>query len=140
MLVGDPTKFAMVSCAACLIVTGLLTVALPADEPDAAGIEFFEARIRPVLAEHCYGCHSTKAAAEKKLKGGLLVDSQDGLLKGGGSYDGTHGAVFVISTSGKVIQRLDLPARPVPCGLAATRGQLIVTCVDGQAAAFEELK
>ena len=53
---------------------------------------------------------------------------------------GFKGFQDVISSSGKVIQRLDLPARPVPCGLAATRGRLIVTCIEGQVAAFEELK
>jgi hypothetical protein len=52
---------------------------LRAAEP-AADAEFFEKRVRPVLAEHCYKCHSAQA---KKLKGGLLLDSRDGLLKGG---------------------------------------------------------
>jgi len=42
--------------------------------------EFFENKIRPVLAERCYGCHSTEAG---KDKGGLLLDSRDALLKGG---------------------------------------------------------
>lgn len=48
--------------------------------PDHAGIEFFEKKIRPVLVEHCYQCHSTQA---KKQRGGLLLDSRDGLRKGG---------------------------------------------------------
>ncbi len=46
------------------------------------GVEFFEAKIRPALAEHCYGCHS---AAAKKIKGGLRLDSVGGLRKGGDS-------------------------------------------------------
>jgi cytochrome c553 len=41
--------------------------------------DFFESRIRPVLAQECYSCH---AAATKK-NGGLTVDSRAGLLKGG---------------------------------------------------------
>src|SRR5262249_13925687 len=41
--------------------------------------EFFEARIRPVLAERCFSCHTSS-----KL-GGLQMDSRDGLLKGGKS-------------------------------------------------------
>jgi hypothetical protein len=49
---------------------------------DQAGIDFFERKIRPVLVEHCYGCHSETA---KKLRGGLLLDSRDGLRKGGDS-------------------------------------------------------
>ena len=35
-------------------------------------LEFFEAKIRPVLIEHCYECHSAKS---KEVKGSLLVDS-----------------------------------------------------------------
>ena len=46
----------------------------------AEQIEFFERRIRPVLVENCYSCHSSNA---KKLKGGLLLDSRAGLLEGG---------------------------------------------------------
>jgi len=49
-----------------------------ADDP--AGIAFFEQKIRPVLVEHCYECHSAKA---KKLKGGLYLDSKAGWQKGG---------------------------------------------------------
>lgn len=46
------------------------------------GIEFFENKIRPVLSKHCYECHAVQA---KKLKAGLLLDSQEGMLKGGDS-------------------------------------------------------
>jgi len=44
------------------------------------GPSFFEQKIRPVLADHCYKCHSTKAT---KLKGGLALDSRERALKGG---------------------------------------------------------
>jgi hypothetical protein len=50
-----------------------------------AGVEFFEKKIRPVLVEHCYQCHSADAKKNKKLKAGLLLDTRDGLLKGGDS-------------------------------------------------------
>ena len=56
-----------------------------AQTPDAKGIEFFEAKIRPVLVEQCYKCHSAEAAKAKKLRGGLLLDTRAGLLKGGDS-------------------------------------------------------
>src|SRR5579885_2020833 len=49
---------------------------------DAEGLQFFEQKIRPVLVEQCYECHS---AGSKNLKGGLYLDSRDGLLKGGDS-------------------------------------------------------
>ena len=42
--------------------------------------DFFENKIRPMLADHCYKCHSSHA---DKLKGGLLLDSREALLKGG---------------------------------------------------------
>ncbi len=47
--------------------------------------DFFESKIRPVLVEHCYDCHSADAAKAGKLKAGLLLDSRDGILLGGDS-------------------------------------------------------
>ena len=46
------------------------------------GIAFFEQKIRPVLVEQCYSCHSAEA---KKLKGNLYLDSRAGWQKGGDS-------------------------------------------------------
>ena len=54
--------------------------AAPADGSGAKGVEFFEGRIRPLLAAKCYQCHSRES---KKTKGGLLLDSPEGLIKGG---------------------------------------------------------
>ncbi len=62
----------------CLLALPLL--AAGAAEQD--GIEFFEAKIRPLLVDNCYSCHSAKA---NKRKGGLLVDSAPALLAGGDS-------------------------------------------------------
>lgn len=50
--------------------------------PTPAQVEFFEKRIRPLFAEACYRCHSADA---DKLKGALLLDSREGVLKGGDS-------------------------------------------------------
>lgn len=70
-----------------LFMTVWLTVPLvngvAAAEPQAADVEFFEKRIRPVLAEHCYSCHSADAKQQQKLKGGLLLDTRDGSRSGG---------------------------------------------------------
>lgn len=44
-------------------------------------LDFFEKKVRPVLVEHCYECHSVG----KKVKGGLALDSQAAVLKGGDS-------------------------------------------------------
>src|SRR5580692_9005327 len=40
--------------------------------------EFFETKVRPVLANNCYACHTASAM------GGLRLDSLDAMLKGGG--------------------------------------------------------
>src|SRR6266545_1743064 len=45
-----------------------------------AQTQFFESKIRPVLADNCYKCHSQQA---EKIKGGLLLDTREGVLKGG---------------------------------------------------------
>ncbi len=47
---------------------------------EAAQLEFFEKKVRPVLAEQCFNCHS----ANTNSKGGLRVDDRNGLLQGGG--------------------------------------------------------
>ena len=45
------------------------------------GVEFFEKRVRPLLAEQCLECHT----AGKKTKGGLALDSRAGWQAGGDS-------------------------------------------------------
>lgn len=57
----------------------------PASEeakPTRDQLEFFEKEVRPLLAEHCYQCHSAKA---DRLEASLLLDSREGNLKGGDS-------------------------------------------------------
>ncbi len=44
--------------------------------------QFFEAKIRPVLVTHCGKCHASTA---EKLRGGLRLDSREGLRLGGDS-------------------------------------------------------
>jgi len=51
-----------------------------AESPTTEQLAFFEQRIRPVLSDHCYECHS---AQSKKIKGGLMLDSRAGMQKGG---------------------------------------------------------
>ncbi len=46
---------------------------------DAAATEFFEKKVRPVLVDNCYNCHS----ANTNAKGGLRVDDRNGLVQGG---------------------------------------------------------
>ena len=58
-----------------------LLIALVAAWPVAAvdDAEFFESKIRPLLATNCHSCHTEGAL------GGLRLDSREGLLKGGKS-------------------------------------------------------
>lgn len=68
-----------------LRLVALLSVAAPAlaaldEQPDAAALDFFEKKIRPVLVEKCYKCHSADA---EKIKGGLVLDTREGIRHGG---------------------------------------------------------
>ena len=58
------------------------TASGPAADLSPSQTQFFENKIRPILANNCYKCHSSQA---EKIKGGLLLDSRQGLLKGGES-------------------------------------------------------
>ena len=51
----------------------------PASEFDSAKLEYFEKKVRPILVNHCYACHS----AETKPSGDLRVDDRGGLIAGG---------------------------------------------------------
>jgi hypothetical protein len=51
-----------------------------ATKPTVEEIDFFESKVRPLLVQHCYECHSGKV---KKPKGGLRVDGRSHLLAGG---------------------------------------------------------
>ena len=55
----------------------------PVVQDSQESLAFFESKIRPVLVEQCYSCHSQEAATKGKLKGGLYLDSRDGILRGG---------------------------------------------------------
>ena len=68
-----------------IFLTSILTLMLSngflfaqSESPDQ--IKFFEEKIRPLLARHCYECHGSKAQ-----KSGLRTDSIEALLQGGDS-------------------------------------------------------
>ena len=56
-----------------------------ASASEAEQMEFFENKVRPLLVEQCFRCHSAEAEAKGKLKAGLRMDSIEGLKKGGDS-------------------------------------------------------
>ena len=72
----------MIGFARCVCLAFLVTAASGAaaysQQVDRAGRDFFEAKIRPLLVDHCFQCHSAK-----KTRGGLALDTREGLLKGG---------------------------------------------------------
>jgi hypothetical protein len=61
------------------IRSALAMIVLAGTGAFAQNTDFFEKRIRPVLATKCYGCHG----AEKQF-GSLRLDSRDRILRGGG--------------------------------------------------------
>ena len=68
-----------------LVLCAVLLLSLPSQlpaQPTAEQIEFFESAIRPLLAEHCYQCHSQKA---NPVFAGLRLDSPSDLEKGSDS-------------------------------------------------------
>ena len=66
--------------AACLLFVVPTAVNGQSYEPDS--VEFFEAKIRPVLVRECYGCHSNQTG---QAKGGLKLDTRQGVMLGGDS-------------------------------------------------------
>lgn len=59
-----------------------LTALSAANSFPAADLAFFENKIRPVLADKCYKCHSVSS---KKVKADLLLDTREAVLRGGDS-------------------------------------------------------
>ena len=84
----------IITCAAVGLLLGV--------QADPAGIAFFEKRVRPVLVERCYGCHS---AGAKKIKGKLTLDTRAGVLRGGNS-----GPVIVAGNPDKSVLIRAIPA------------------------------
>src|SRR5262245_36109635 len=77
---NSPMKLPRLLASLFLATTPML---LPAQSPqDApAQTDFFERKIRPLLVNNCYTCHS----ADTNSKGGLRVDDRNGLIHGGSS-------------------------------------------------------
>jgi hypothetical protein len=72
------------SFAALLTLTFAFTLTAHATDAPAAlsatDLQFFETKIRPVLSEQCYKCHSHQA---DRIKGKLMLDSHEAMLLGG---------------------------------------------------------
>ena len=68
----------------CVVISA--AVGSPTTPPDK-GIEFFEKQVRPLLAAHCYACHSAATTS----KGGLALDTREAMHRGGG-----RGAALIV--------------------------------------------
>ena len=96
-------------------------LAAPPNGSDPRAAEFFESKVRPLLANNCYQCHSRQS---KKAKGGLLLDSQEGLREGGDS-----GPLFVTGDPDqslliKAVRYKDEDLRMPPDGKELTGAQV----------------
>lgn len=92
-------------------------ISLGAD-PAAKDVAFFEKKIRPVLVNHCYECHSSES---DEVGGNLLLDSREGILAGGQSGP----ALVVGDAQGSLLvqalkyEHIEMPpAEPLPPQIA----------------------
>lgn len=91
---GSSIRFGVIRgalCLACGLLPSVLTLGrcgaadVASDrlsDVEPAEMEFFEKEVRPLLAEHCFECHS---AQSEKLQAGLELDSHAALIRGGDS-------------------------------------------------------
>jgi len=76
----------MIQSLSCSFITLTFLGLLPgvagvfAAEPTTEDLAFFEKKIRPVLVQNCYKCHS---ASSEEVQGELLLDTREGIRKGG---------------------------------------------------------
>lgn len=77
---SKPAWYCLIHLVSAVVVLFFPSVRAIETVPTAVQIEFFESKIRPILADHCYTCHSQKS---EKVKGGLLLDNRAASLKGG---------------------------------------------------------
>jgi len=68
-----------------VFICGWTGIASAQNNPTAEQLSFFEKKIRPVLVNQCYSCHSSDA---KSIKGGLVLDTREGIRKGGDTGPG----------------------------------------------------
>lgn len=105
ILKQSPTFYSVLFLAGYLCVT--------ANAADPAGMAFFEQKVRPLLVENCYSCHSADA---KKLKGNLYLDSKAGWEKGGDSgkpaiIPGNPEASLLVRTVQHLEEDLEMPPK-----------------------------
>ena len=79
--------------------------------PPPAQLAFFESKVRPILVNNCYECHSEET---QRNKGGLYVDPREGLLHGGKSGPAIVSGKPEASLLLKAVKHLDKKLRMPP--------------------------
>ena len=69
------------------LLVGMIAAATPvfAADPTKEQLDFFEQKVRPLLANNCYSCHSIE---QGKSKGGFTLDTASAARKGGDTGPG----------------------------------------------------
>lgn len=78
------TKSIVIVCCAGSALLATQESGAATDPDEAKQIAFFDAKVHPLLEEHCYKCHG----GGKRIKGGFRLTSREGLLRGGDSGSG----------------------------------------------------
>jgi hypothetical protein len=93
----------------CTLVIGVVGAS---SEPSVLGSEqtkYFETHIRPALVQYCYDCHSEETG---KTRGGLLLDTREGMLRGGDNGNVLAGGSYEESLFWEAITWRDLEMPP----------------------------
>ena len=101
-----PISLLALAAAGALASPGLAAAA----EPTSAQTAFFEKSIRPALVQYCYDCHSEETG---KTRGGLLLDTREGMLRGGDNGNALAGDSYRGSLFWEAInwQGLEMPPK-----------------------------
>lgn len=110
----------------CCLLVGFPHLASAGDDPEPAPdrAEFFEKKVRPLLVEHCQGCHGAE-----KQKGGLRLDSRAATLKGGDSGPAVESGKPDKSRLVKAIEYTSDPRMPPKAKLTAEQISLLTEWV-----------
>jgi hypothetical protein len=92
-----------------MVITPALAPGQTAKGTEEKQLEFFEKKVRPLLVDNCFNCHS----ANNKASGGLRVDDRVGLLQGGNTgpavVPGHPDKSLLIQAVGHTHKKLKMP-------------------------------
>src|SRR5215210_8664566 len=98
-----------------LFALATLAAAPAVEQPTPEQAQFFETKIRPVLMDRCYQCHSSQG---EKIRGGLVLETRAGVMKGGESgpviVPGDPEASLLIKAIRHTDEKLKMPPKGPP--------------------------